>query len=255
MNMATVLRLDPDLLGGMAEPRASHALQACQAQVMELPQGPWQVDLDGLDRSGFGLLVLSGILCRRVVQSECSGAELIGPGDLMRPWDQIRDWSSIPVGSSWQVLQPGRLAILDSEFARRASPYTEIAAELMRRALVRSRYLAILTAIIGQRRIETRLTMLFWHLADRFGRLRGEWVEIPVPLTHSTLAEMVAARRPSVSTALSRLQGRGALVRVRGGWRLHGTVPPELLDGLGGGELHGALEQERVDEGLGQVAT
>jgi CRP/FNR family transcriptional regulator, cyclic AMP receptor protein len=255
MNMANVLRLDPDLLGDMAEPRASRAVHACQAEVLELPQGPWQVDLDQLDPSGFGLLVLSGVLCRRVVQSECYGAELIGPGDLMRPWDQIRDWSSIPVDSSWQVLQPTRLAILDSDFARRASPYPEIASELMRRALVRSRYLTILVAIISQRRIETRLTMLFWHLADRFGRLRGKWVEIPVPLTHSTLAELVAARRPSVTTALSRLYERGVLLRAADGWRLRGTIPPELLKALPGGELDGALEQQRVDEGLRQVAT
>lgn len=224
-----VLDFDPDLLGGMGAPRAAQAEQACQAEVLDLPQGPWMSDQAGLDREGFGLLVLSGVLCRRVVQSECYGAELIGPGDLMRPWDQVSAWSSIPVESSWTVLQPVRLAVLDSRFARRAGPYPEISAELLKRALVRSRYLTILVAIISQRRIDTRLTMLFWHLADRFGRLRGEWVEIPVPLTHSTLAELVAARRPSVTTALSALSERGVLQRVDGGWLLRGTVPPELL--------------------------
>jgi CRP-like cAMP-binding protein len=235
MESVVVPQLDPDLLGGMPEPRRSRALRACQAKLVELPPGEWRPDVAGTDTAGFGLLVLSGALCRRVVQSECYGAELIGPGDLMRPWDQVSEWSSLPVESSWQVLQPTRLAILDSDFARRASPYPEIAAELMRRALVRSRYLTILVAIIGQRRIETRLTMLFWHLADRFGTLRGEWVEIPVPLTHSALAELVAARRPSVTTALSRLHERGILVREHGTWRLHATVPPQLLEVSGTG--------------------
>jgi len=220
MQSVVVPQLDPDLLGGMTEPRRSRALHACHAETLELGRGEWQSDPAGFDTAGFGLLVLSGVLCRRVVQSECYGAELIGPGDLMRPWDQIRDWSSIPVESSWQVLQPAHLAILDSDFARRASPYPEVASELMRRALVRSRYLTILVAIISQRRIETRLTMLFWHLADRFGTLRGEWVEIPVPFTHSTLAELVAARRPSVTTALSRLHERGVLLREGSGWQL-----------------------------------
>jgi CRP/FNR family cyclic AMP-dependent transcriptional regulator len=250
-----VTQLDPDLLGRMAEPRRSQALRACQAAVTELPQGRWQPQATAAEGDGFGLLVLSGVLCRRVVQNEAYGAELIGGGDLMRPWDRVSDWSSIPSDSSWQVLQPARLAILDGVFARCASPYPEIAAELMRRALMRSRYLTILVAIISQRRIETRLAMLFWHLADRFGRLRGEWVEVPVPLTHSTLAELVAARRPSVTTALSRLQAREVLIRDGSGWLLRGTVPPELAGGLGAGELDGALEQQRVDEGLRQVAT
>jgi CRP/FNR family transcriptional regulator, cyclic AMP receptor protein len=255
MESVIVPQLDPDLLGEMREPRRSQALRTCQAEVLELPPGGWRPGLAGFDTAGFGLLVLSGVFCRRVVQNECYGAELIGPGDLMRPWDQVRDWSSIPVDSSWQVLQPARLAILESGFARRAAPYPEIGSELMRRALMRSRYLTILVAIISQRRIETRLTMLFWHLADRFGRLRGDWIEIPVPLTHATLAELVAARRPSVTTALSRLYERGVLVRDNGGWRLGGAVPPEQLGALAGSELDGALEQQGVDEGLRQVAT
>lgn len=230
MTSASVLDLDPDLLGDISEPRRTRALRACQAPVLELPQGQWEAGSSDLDCAGFGLLVLSGVLCRRVVQSESYGAELIGPGDLMRPWDLVGEWSTLPVESNWTVLQPARLAILDSDFARRASPYPEVAASLLQRALFRSRYLAILIAIVSQRRIETRLTMLFWHLADRFGRLRGEWVEIPLPLTHATLAEMIAARRPSVTSALSKLQGRGVLLREPGGWRLSGSVPPELLE-------------------------
>jgi CRP/FNR family transcriptional regulator, cyclic AMP receptor protein len=250
-----VPKLDPDLLGAIAEPRRSQALRACEAEVVDLPAGEWQAQEAGFDSAGFGLLVLSGALCRRVVQSECCGAELIGPGDLMRPWDQIQDWSSLPIDSTWQVLQPTRLAVLDSDFARRASPYPEIASELMRRALVRSRYLTVLVAIISQRRIDTRLTMLFWHLADRFGKLRGEWIEIPLPLTHSTLGELVAARRPSVTTALSRLHEREILNREAGVWKLRPTVPPELLGELGVCESDRALQQEGVDEGLRQVAT
>jgi CRP/FNR family transcriptional regulator, cyclic AMP receptor protein len=230
MKTAQVLRDDPDLLGGMTEPRASRAVRTCQTHILELPQGSWEAESAQLDRSGFGLLLLSGVLCRRVAQRECYGAELVGPGDLMRPWDKIGEWSSIPVESSWLVLQPARLAVLDNRFAHCAAPFPEVSAELLRRALIRSRYLAILVAIISQRRIETRLTMLFWHLADRFGKLRGEWVEIPVPLTHATLSELVAARRPSVTTALSQLHDRGLLRRNGSGWLLSGTVPPELLE-------------------------
>jgi CRP-like cAMP-binding protein len=172
-------------------------------------------------------LVLSGLLCRRVSQAERGAAELIGPGDLIRPWDVVSEWSTLPVPASWAALLPTRIAVLDAGFSRRAGHFPAISEELVHRALLRSRYLAILSTIASQRRLETRLHMLFWHLADRFGRMRGEWVQIPVPLTHCLLAELVGARRPSVSTVVSRLQSRGLLIQEPGGWRISGTVPPE----------------------------
>jgi CRP/FNR family cyclic AMP-dependent transcriptional regulator len=229
MRTTSILRVDPDLAARVPAERRRLAARCCQARVAEIPEGEWSGQVDGIDSSGLGLLVLSGVLCRRVGQSECYGAELVGPGDLLRPWEQVGSWSSIPTEATWTAIQSSRLAVLDAEFAQRASHFPEIGSQLVGRALMRSRYLAILTAIISQRRIETRLTMLFWHLADRFGQVHGEWVEIPIPLTHSVLSELVAARRPSVSTALSALQERGAIVREGRGWRLHGTIPPDLL--------------------------
>jgi CRP-like cAMP-binding protein len=230
MAFVPVLRLDPDLAGEVPEDRRALAMRSCLAEAVELPKGEWDGELAGHEPSGMGLLVLSGTLCRRVVQQECYGAELLGPGDLLRPWDQVRQWTSIPTESSWTVFQPIQLAVLDAEFARRASRWPEIGSHLLGRALMRSRYLAILVAIISQRRIETRLTMLFWHLADRFGQMRGEWIEIPLPLTHSLLGEVVAARRPTVTTALTHLQERGVLRRSGGGWCLASTPPPALLE-------------------------
>jgi CRP/FNR family cyclic AMP-dependent transcriptional regulator len=223
---APVLRLDPDLGAEMGTAKRLLAERSCLAGVCEIPLGDWEAaegaDFDG---SGFGLLVLSGALCRRVVHSERFGAELVGAGDLLRPWDLVEEWSSIPTDSEWTVIEPVRVAVLDLRFARRASPYPEIAVALMRRALTRTRHLAVLIAIAGQRRVETRLNMLFWHLADRFGRVRGDWVDVPLPLTHALLAELVAARRPSVTTALARLSEQGVLRRDERGWRLRGPVP------------------------------
>lgn len=229
-----VLRLDPDLGAEIPAAKRDVAERACLAQVQEIPAGQWNIeDLGESDRTGFGLLVISGTLCRRVSHSRRSGAELIGSGDLLRPWDRIGEWSSIPTESRWTVIERSRVAVLDAEFAKRAAPYPEIAIALTRRGVMRARYLAILGAIVSQRRVETRLNMLFWHLADRFGSMRGEWVTVPVPLTHSLLGELVAARRPSVTTALARLSDQGILVREEGGWRLRGPVPEEF-EGLGG---------------------
>ena len=229
MTAVSVLQLDPDLGWGIPPERKQMAERACTARLLDIPRGRWDADqVPGADPAGFGLLVVSGLLCRRVVQGERYGAELLGPGDLLRPWDQIGEWSSIPTEADWLVIENARVAVLDGAFTRRVAPYPQISVALIRRGLLRSRYLAILIAIVSQRRVETRLTMLFWHLADRFGRVRGDLIDIPVPLTHRILAELVAARRPSVSTALSKLQSQGVLERRKGGWQLHGQVPKEF---------------------------
>lgn len=222
MTPVCVLKLDPDLGDGIPAEQLETARRASQAETFEVRQGEWEPEVSAPDASaGYGLLVLSGLFCRRVVQGRRYGAELLGPGDLLRPWDRIGEWSSIPIDSTWLVIEDARLAVLDRDFAARCAGFPEIGVALIRRGLMRSRYLAMLFAIVAERRIETRLTMLFWHLADRFGRMRGEWVEIPVPLTHRILSELVAARRPSVSTALTKLQDQGILLRTPEGWQLH----------------------------------
>lgn len=229
MDVISLLSQDPDLGAAIPPEKLELAQRVCAVRAIEVPRGDWDWERSLTnDRSGYGLLVLSGLLCRRVVQGQRYGAELLGPGDLLRPWDKIGEWSSIPTDSDWVVIEQARLAILDGDFTRRCAPLPEISVALIRRGMLRSRYLATLIAIVSQRRVETRLTMLFWHLADRFGRMRGEWIEIPVPLTHRILAELVAARRPSVSTALAKLQEREVLRRSERGWQLHGPVPPEF---------------------------
>ncbi len=120
--------------------------------------------------------------------------------------------------------------MLDEEFSRRAAPFPEIAAALTGRALLRSRYLALLIAIVSERRVETRLHMLFWHLADRFGRVRGDSVVVEIPLTHALLSELTAARRPSVTKALLSLRDRGMLFREDGAWVLRGNPPGQYRE-------------------------
>ena len=60
-------------------------------------------------------------------------------------------------------------------------------------------------AIVHQARVNVRLQMLFWHLADRWGRVYPSGVRLSLPLTHRLLGQLVAAERPSISHALKRL--------------------------------------------------
>jgi CRP-like cAMP-binding protein len=84
-------------------------------------------------------------------------------------------------------------------------------------------------AIVHQARVDVRLHMLLWHLAARWGRVRSDGTVLRLRLTHSVLADLVAARRPTVTTALSDLARRG-LVKTDGEtWVLSGEAPGDLL--------------------------
>lgn len=98
----------------------------------------------------------------------------------------------------------------------------------MARALRRSRALAVNMAIVHQPKVETRIHMLLWHLADRWGTVGPGGVHVPVRLTHAMLADLVAAQRPTVTAALGALEEAGLIGRGRGGWLLLGSQPVEL---------------------------
>jgi CRP-like cAMP-binding protein len=172
---------------------------------------------------GFGLLVLQGVLCRRVCRDGRFGAELLGPGDLLRPWEHLGDRGdqvAVTFAAQWQVIQPARLAILDRRFAVSASPYPEIADQLIARVLLRSRRLAATVAIVHHPKVKARVHLLLWVLAERWGTVRADGVALSLPLTHGLLADMVAASRPAVSAALSALTKSGHLQRDRDLWLL-----------------------------------
>jgi hypothetical protein len=123
---------------------------------------------------------------------------------------------------------------LDREFALRAARFPELIASLLDRALARSRYLAIYAAIDGLVGVKKRLVALMWTFAERWGVLQESAVFLPVEFHHSALAYLIAARRPSVSTALGELQREGVLERAEGGWLLRGDPPPPVFGDSGG---------------------
>jgi CRP-like cAMP-binding protein len=98
----------------------------------------------------------------------------------------------------------------------------------------RARHLAVNMAIVNQPRVDVRLHMLLWQLAGRWGRVRSDATVLPVRLTHAVLADLVAARRPTVSSALSDLARRGLVINRTDRWLLMGEPPGELLDVDGG---------------------
>jgi CRP/FNR family transcriptional regulator, cyclic AMP receptor protein len=174
------------------------------------------------------VLVLGGLMIRRVGIDGRYGAEVIGEGDLLRPTDESVS-PLLPITTKWSIVAPTRVAALDSNFEQRIAKYPELASGLVARAIQRSKNLAVNMAIVHQARVDVRLQMLLWHLAARWGRVRSDGTVLQLRLTHAVLADLVAARRPTVTTALSELSRRG-LVRTDGEtWVLSGEAPRELL--------------------------
>ena len=104
-------------------------------------------------------------------------------------------------------------------FARRASRWPTLTAELLQRTLRRSRSQSILLAATQARRADVRLRALFSHLADRWGRVTPDGIVLPLRLTHSMIAQLTGLRRPTVSISLGELERAGEIIRLsRDAW-------------------------------------
>jgi CRP/FNR family cyclic AMP-dependent transcriptional regulator len=225
-----VLLRDPDLGSALDERRLQRAQQECLALEAIVERGVWKPeDAEGeAARGGIGLLILAGLLVRRVGAEGRYGAELLGPGDLLRPWEHDGEDHMLPFETSFRVINRLDLAVLDLKAAARLAPYPEVVGALVGRALQRARHFAVNMAIAHYPRIDRRLLLFLWHLADRWGHVTPDGVRIPVRLTHTLLADLVAATRPSVTTALAQLEREGHLSRGRNVIVLRGEPPTDF---------------------------
>jgi CRP/FNR family cyclic AMP-dependent transcriptional regulator len=171
------------------------------------------------------VLVIDGLLARELIAHEAASMELLGPGDLLRPWEQSADSDLLQAVVRWSALAPTRLAMLDRRLAARLAGYPEIYCALLERWGARARRLAVLQAISQLTRVDRRLLALFWHLAERWGRVTPKGVVVPLALSHRMLGQLVGARRPTISSALGALTATGEVTRRSdGSWLL--TGPP-----------------------------
>ena len=78
---------------------------------------------------------------------------------------------------------------------------------------------------------EHRISALLQLLMRRFGRRRGAWYELSLPLTHADLAELCGHTRVTVSRQFSRWRSQGLLEQDPGPQRLL-RLAPELVEAL-----------------------
>jgi len=176
-----------------------------------------------------GFLVIDGLISREVEVLDRRCVELIGPADVLRPWSWDEAGSHVRAEVGWIVLEPTRLAVLDHRLVLRMTPWPELGLELFSRGTRRAHHLAVALAIAHHQRVDDRLLLTLWHLAERWGRVGPDGIAVPLPLPHQRLADLVGAHRPAVTSAVGDLTRRGVLSR-RGdrSWVLHGSPPAEL---------------------------
>jgi CRP/FNR family transcriptional regulator, cyclic AMP receptor protein len=223
-----VLVVDPELAERLDASRRGHAERLSVARVLRREVGVWDAGQDaGHGREGLGLLVVGGVLVRRVGLEGRYGAELLSVGDLLQPAAHDGEEAVLPFEATWRVLSPLRLAVLDLAWMTRMAAFPQVMAEITRRVMVRSRRLASMLAIAQHHRLDDRLRLFFWELADRYGRVGPEGVLLELTLTHELIGHLVGAHRPSISAALARLEGSGQIARRGRRWVLLGE-PPSL---------------------------
>lgn len=230
-----LLEADPDLADCIPPAEVDGARRQLVAAVLELSPGPWDPEVlaRGAGDQVFGVLVVDGLLTRTVTLAGRTTGEIVGVGDILRPWEVEEGVPPVPFEVAWTVLTPTRMALLDRRMLAAAARWPSLAAEVASRVVKRSRSLSLSLALGQIPRVDARLLLLFWRLADRWGRMTPDGIAVPLRLTHETLAALVAARRPSVTSALGRLAHKELLVRTEHGWLMAPGVADRLGEFLG----------------------
>jgi len=227
-----ILAEDPELAQGLPPDQRRAATALFRAQVVSVNRPRWQPP-NYEPTITYGLLVLDGLMGRRVRVGKAVATELLGPGDILRPWDEPTLWGMIPPELDWRVFRPARLAVLDERITALIGRRHELVISFSGRLLRRARSIAYLTAVSHLNRVEDRLIATLWHIASSWGRVGPEGVSVPFHLTHEVMGEILGAQRPSVTIALRGLQRRHQVKRTRGGGYLLIGDPADWNDWTG----------------------
>ncbi len=228
IEMVSVLDEDPDLGRALPPSAREAALIAALARVLTLDPAVHPLRIaEPPPRAHLGFLVLDGLITVNVRFGSIWSTEFLGPSDVLRPWAMS---ARVEVAEAWwETLTPTRLAVLDRDFAHRVNAWPELTAALFDRYTERLASQLLQSALRKARRVEDRIWVALWHFAARWGRVSpdGRVVDLP-KVTGEVLANIVGARRQSVSTALTTLSTRGAIQRrLDGSWLIR-EKPPHL---------------------------
>ena len=199
-------------------------LAAVMLPVVEVAEGPIELEPILEAHKAFATGVLDGMAVHVIQIGEQSGIQLLGPGDLL-----IQAHTDPPAwleDVAFRAPAAISLALLGEDFlavARRAphlipALYDCVADQMQR--------LSSQLVICQLPRVEQRVLAILWLLAESWGHVTPGGVRVPMALTHETLGGLIGARRPTVTLALRKLSEEGSVVRQESGWLLL-ELPPD----------------------------
>lgn len=217
-----LLDAEPELGRRIPPSEVLEARRRSVVAVLVVHPGAWSPPEEPL-----GYLILQGLLARDEHLAGTTATELMGPGDLIQPRPGADGDELIPRSVAWTAFEPATVAVLDAAFLAATAPWPQIVAALLERSLRQQRRLGTHQAISQLARVEERLLLLFWHLAERWGRVVPGGVALELGFSHEILGRLVGAKRPSVTVALGQLAEDGRIERRADGWILLTGGPPE----------------------------
>jgi CRP/FNR family cyclic AMP-dependent transcriptional regulator len=236
-----LLEVDPDLARYMTEADAL-ALEGLPVPAVTVPAGEFELAALLSDQRAFGLILLDGMLVRRVVIGETRTLRLLGVGDVVSSSAAMQ--SMLVSTTGWSAAAPTRIAVLGREVLFAAHRAPRLVAGLHARSAEQADRVALQLAICQLPRVEDRLLSLLWLLAESWGQVTSQGTALRLHLTHETLGGLVGARRSTVTLALGQLTDEGAILRHERGWLL--LAPPRMSEppdaSEPGPELLGPLE-------------
>jgi CRP/FNR family transcriptional regulator, cyclic AMP receptor protein len=218
----------PELGSALTETEREAARREVTIRLEQLPRTGWSPERRVEAEPVTCMLVVRGVLLRQAIVGGVQAAELLGAGDVVHV---TADAEGDLLGSAvaWTAIDGVCVGWIGPSAFAAMAPWPVLQAALVARATERARRQAVFQAICHHVRVDVRVLGLLWQLADRWGRVTPAGVVVPLGLTHDTIATLIGAQRPSVTTALGTLAERHLVERRDdGAWLLWPGTDAEL---------------------------
>lgn len=222
--VVSVLDLEPGLGSGLSSEEWETARRLCRAELVGVPTGGRVFPAEALAGDLVGLVIVAGLVCRELALRDRRMLELLGPGEVVHPPVES-DRPRLGARIAGTAVLDTELLVLRGSFIAAAARWPCLLRSVQDRLESQRTHLAVQGLIAHLPRVELRLLLVLYHLADRWGFVTPEGTVVPLPLSHDLLGQLAAARRPTITLALNALERDGQLRRLDdGSWLLTGAA-------------------------------